>query len=240
MLNLTTFFYKQSFKTGALSVFLNPLLLIRKGLIKKIEEYAPLLNGKLLDFGCGNKPYSHLFKANEYIGVDIENTTGHDTRFQKPDVYYDGITIPFNDSHFDTIFCSEVLEHVPNIDLILDELNRVLKPGGKMLITVPFCWNEHEIPFDFRRFSSFGLKTIFENRGYEILNYHKTGNFIEVIFQLRILYLYETVKRLGFLGFALIFPFVSLLNICGIIFGMLLPKNYSLYFNNVIVVKKKG
>ena len=100
----------------------------------------------VLDFGCGSKPYESLFKnANSYIGIDLE-ASGHSHQDSKVDVFYDGKTIPFPDEHFDAVVCFEVLEHVFNIKEIIQELNRVLKPNGKLLISVPFAWDEHEVP----------------------------------------------------------------------------------------------
>ena len=54
--------------------------------------------------------------------------------------------------------CNQVLEHVFNPDDFVREIARVLKPGGALLLTVPFVWNEHEQPYDYARYSSFGLR----------------------------------------------------------------------------------
>ena len=126
--------------------FINPFFIIRRGLYKGIRENAPFLSGKLLDFGCGKKPYKDLFNVDEYIGLDIE-VSGHSHKNEVIDVYYNGKEIPFEKNHFDSIFSSEVFEHVFNIDKVLKEINRVCKPNGHLLITVPFVWDEHEIPY---------------------------------------------------------------------------------------------
>ena len=69
----------------------HPLYFIRKGLFRKISLYAPQLKGKLLDFGCGEKPYQSLFtNVTEYIGLDY-NGEGHDHQNEAVDVYYDGV-----------------------------------------------------------------------------------------------------------------------------------------------------
>ena len=64
---------KQQFIPNVLSIFINPFYFIRKGLFEKISENASQLNGTLLDFGCGAKPYKELFNVEKYIGVDIMN-----------------------------------------------------------------------------------------------------------------------------------------------------------------------
>src|SRR6476646_7017983 len=117
--------------------------LIRNRLPRNIKVLAPRLTGKMMDFGCGQKPYRSLFSVDDYVGVDFENP-GHPHLNESIDVFYDGKTLPFLDGQFDSIFSSEVFEHVFNIDDILKELNRVLKINGLILITCPFAFCEHE------------------------------------------------------------------------------------------------
>lgn len=202
-----------------------------------IRKEASGLKGKLLDFGCGRKPYQNLFSVDEYIGVDME-TTGHDHTSSKADMYYDGKSLPFNDNMFDTIFSSEVLEHVFNPDEILPEVNRVLKPGGKILLTVPFCWNEHEVPYDYARYSSFGISHLLQKHGFRVIYAKKTGNFARVNFQLWTLYFFELFKKYKRTGYILSMLFIIPINIAGFILIPLLPKNLSMYFNNIVLAEK--
>jgi SAM-dependent methyltransferase len=236
--NIRNYLRRQSFQPGLLGILFNPFYFIRKDLYKSIRQYAPQLQGKLLDFGCGRKPYRNLFTVDEYIGVDIE-VTGHNHGLSEIDVYYDGKTIPFADGTFDTVFCSEVFEHLFNLNEILPELRRVLKDGGTMLVTVPFCWNEHEVPYDFGRYTSFGIKHVMEKEGFEVLAFRKSGHFARVNFQLIALYWYSlfTTKSKLFnyiCSMLLIVP----VNVIGSLLLLVLPKNNSLYFNNVLLVKK--
>src|SRR5262245_61614066 len=86
----------------------NPFYFIRRALLEKVTQYAPQLNGKLLDFGCGSKPYQSLFTAtSEYIGLDYEGE-GHSHKDEHVDVFYDGRHIPFANESFDSVFSSEV------------------------------------------------------------------------------------------------------------------------------------
>lgn len=85
------------------SIFFNPFFLIRSHLYARIRELAPELHGRLIDLGCGAKPYRFLFHVAEYIGVDIEQS-GHDHKNENIDVYYDGKTLPFADASLDSVF----------------------------------------------------------------------------------------------------------------------------------------
>jgi SAM-dependent methyltransferase len=232
------YLHKQSFQPDFWSVFINPFFFIRKALFQHIKMLSPHLSGKLLDFGCGRKPYENLFTVSEYIGIDMEKT-GHEHASSKVDIFYNGKEIPFPDESFDSIFCSEVLEHVFNLNEILPELRRVLKKGGKMLITVPFCWNEHEVPFDFGRYTSFGIQYILKENGFEIDIYKKSGDFARVNFQLWALYCYSLIQtRSRLINYLCRMLFILPINIGGSISLFLLPNNDSLYFNNVLLVTK--
>ena len=112
------------------AIFTNPFYFVRRNLYKNISKYSEYITGRTLDFGCGSKPYKDLFpKVTEYIGLDIEDER-HGFGADTVDVFYDGQTIPFEDESFNSMFSSEVYEHVPNLDRILKEMNRVLKLGG--------------------------------------------------------------------------------------------------------------
>ena len=91
--------------------------------------------------------------------------------------------LPFEDQYFDCVVCFEVLEHVFNLDELLSEIYRVLKPNGMILVSIPFVWEEHEIPYDFARYTSYGLSSIFSDKGFEILNFSKTSSYVLAICQ---------------------------------------------------------
>lgn len=236
---LHTFYVKQTLNPGFLSIFINPFFIIRRGLQAKIKSNASVISGKILDFGCGSKPYKHLFNnITEYIGLDIENE-GHDHKTEEVDVYYDGKIIPFENSSFDSVFSSEVLEHVFNVDEMLEEINRVIKINGNLLITVPFVWGEHEIPNDFGRYTSFGIQYLFEKHGFEVIKIEKNGHFSAVVFQLIILYLHDILfTKNKYLNIIINFLFIAPLTVIGIILKTIFWGNKSLYFNNIVVAKK--
>ena len=144
------------FRPTILGLFINPFYFVRSSIYRSIKKNAHELSGKILDFGCGNKPYQHLFKYEKYIGIDIKQD-GHNHKEEPIDIYYDGKNIPFKNEHFNSCFSSQVFEHVFDLEYSLREIHRVLKPNGKCLFIVPFVWDEHEAPYDFARYSSFGL-----------------------------------------------------------------------------------
>lgn len=231
------FIKQQSFQPGILSIFINPFYFLRRSLYLQVQHFAPKLTGKLLDFGCGRKPFKTLFSVTEYIGLDIEQS-GHNHCNSEIDVFYDGKHIPFNDETFDSLFCSEVFEHVFNPEEVLPEIHRVMKKGALGVITVPFSWNEHEIPYDYARYSSFGITHLLEKNGFKVLELEKSGTFARVNFQLWALYFFELFKEWGRTGFILSLLFIAPINIIGVILLPLFPKNTSLFFNNIVLAQK--
>jgi SAM-dependent methyltransferase len=139
------------------------------------------VNGTLVDVGCGAQPYRRLLRAGTtYIGIDsIEAKTifGYDM----PDTrYYDGFTWPVDDAVADVVLATETLEHVSDTDQFLREAMRVLKPGGTLLITVPFAARWHFIPVDFWRFTPAGLARVFGKNGFENIEVYGRGNAVTV------------------------------------------------------------
>jgi SAM-dependent methyltransferase len=113
------------------------------------------------------------------------------------DVIYDGWNLPFLSNSFDTIVSFEVFEHVFNPEQILSEIYRVLKPGGHILITTPFCWGEHEQPYDFIRYTSFGMESILERNEFKVLSITKTNDSFLAIPQMLISYISNHVLPKG-------------------------------------------
>lgn len=225
----------------------HPYYFIRRALYKKIKQYAPELEGRIMDFGCGSKPYQSLFiNATEYIGVDFAGE-GHSHVNETIDVLYDGKTIPFPAEYFDAVFSSEVFEHIFNLEEILPEIARVMKKNGKLLLTCPFVWHEHEIPADYARYTQFALQHLLEKNGFTISAADKSGDFLTAIHQMRVLYFNEhfipAVPLLGKWKFfrTNIPPLINpLLNGWFSFKNWLLPRRRDLYLNNVVLAKKNG
>ncbi|HEY5464295.1 MAG TPA: methyltransferase domain-containing protein [Hanamia sp.] len=154
------------------------LYIIRSGILKAINFFLPVFKGNLLDIGCGKMPYKNYILQNsgvtKYVGLDIENALEYDASV-KPDFTWDGIKMPFEDGQFETAFGTEVLEHCPRPEIILSEVNRMLKPGGVFFFTVPFLWPLHEVPHDEYRYTPFALKRLLEETGFVDIEIKPTG-----------------------------------------------------------------
>jgi len=161
-----------------------------KALSEAIQKYS---RGKLLDIGCGEKPYENIAKRyiTEHIGLDLENTL-HDK--SKIDLFGTAYGIPAEDEHFDSILCTAVLEHLEEPDKAIKEAKRVLKKGGYAIYTVPLFWHLHEEPRDFYRFTKYGLKYLFEKNGFEIVELKPLSGFWVTFGQELVYYLYRFRK----------------------------------------------
>jgi SAM-dependent methyltransferase len=132
------------------------------GLYKALKETLPLLEGRVLDVGCGSKPYGPWMKsAAQHVGLDVFPGPTVDVVIQPEETW------PIAAGSFDGVLCTQVLEHVADLPQVLGEISRVIKPGGRLVVTVPFAYNEHRAPHDHRRLSIHGLRWLFEKE-YEI------------------------------------------------------------------------
>lgn len=165
-----------------------------------------------MDFGCGTKPYRHYFNVNEYIGVEYKSDN---YKYDKDcvDVYYDGKTLPFEDGHFKTIYSSEVIQQINNIDEILDEFNRVLEDKGKLLITATFLYQELMSSTDTFRYTIKGLKRLLARKGFRIIKLDKLGTANETMALLIAHYLMFKTRRNPLLKFFVYYPVLAVVSL---------------------------
>lgn len=147
--------------------------------VEGLARCAPHASGRLLDVGCGDKPYEHLFTphVSEYIGVEYDESysvTSAGAR-GKADVVYNGDRMPFEDASFDTVLNVQVLEHTSRPAELLRDMARVLKPGGLLIISVPFSFRLHEEPHDYFRYSPHGLRELCARAGLELVSVEPLG-----------------------------------------------------------------
>jgi SAM-dependent methyltransferase len=228
---------KIQFEPTVLAIFFNPFYIARRGLLNAIRMLGASITGKTLDVGCGTKPYEKYFRSTEYVGLEIETTINRERK--KADVFYDGGKFPFQDKEFDSIVTNQVFEHVFNPAEFLAEINRVLKVNGMLLLTVPFVWDEHEQPYDFARYSSFGIKHVLQQHGFTIQQHLKSVNDIRVIAQLINGYLYKKTQHIPTLRKLTTLVVMSSIAILGSCVALILPSNDDLYLDNIVLAKKE-
>ena len=132
---------------------------------KFLVKAIPLYQGVLYDLGAGESPYKKFFlqHAQHYIAVDWAGSY-HDT---KADIAADlNHPLPIDSAVADTVVSLSVIEHLCEPQIMLDEAFRILKPGGAMVLQVPWQWWIHEAPYDYFRYTPYGLKYLFEKAGF--------------------------------------------------------------------------
>lgn len=128
-----------------------------KGLIKHSSKE----NLKVLDYGCGGSPYRSLFPQSTYHRADYINLDGLDYRIAE-----DASLPEVRDDTYDIVLSTQVLEHVRRPEDYLREARRVLKPGGKLVLTTHGVFYDHACPYDFRRWTADGLSLILDDAGF--------------------------------------------------------------------------
>lgn len=190
------------FFTNRLSLFksllVNPNFILDIHLERSLTKFSKEITGSVLDFGCGSKPWERLFtETNSYIGVDLINWGSdllEDTS-RKVDVYFDGQTLPFSDGEFDAVVAFEVFEHLPHPSKSLNEINRVLKKGGLILISSPFIYGEHGMPHDYFRYTVSGMKQLLDKAGFVTLKIEKSSSFLPALMQTYVLFIEDFSRR---------------------------------------------
>jgi SAM-dependent methyltransferase len=177
--------------------------------------------------------------ATDYIGVDIQSS-GHDHSESKVDFFWDGNRLPFPDDYFDAVVSFEVFEHIFEPHNVLRELNRVTKRGGSLLISTPFQYGEHEQPYDFARYTSFGLAYILGAGGFEVSHLVKTGSVYMVLGQIIVDVIDHVTPRVPLLGLAFKIILSAPVILASIIFTKIWPpKSEDRYFLNLVVAARK-
>lgn len=156
----------------------------------------------MVDIGAGTAPYRKLFKCEKYIGVDVEDRGGVE------DVVIADVaeSIPLSDSMADIVLCSETLEHIKEPERALQEIHRILKKNGTLLLTTPFVWPIHEAPEDYYRYTRYGLAHLLEKTGFSEIMIKPSSGFFTTLCEAIIIPLK---------GRSVFIPFVFFMNILG-------------------------
>ena len=160
---------------------------------KYLEMYA---RGRLLDLGCGQVPMYELYRhyVTENVCLDWGGTL-HGRDFVDIECDLAG-SLPLPDREFDTILCSDVIEHLCEPDVVWAEMSRILHPGGVLLLNTPFLFWLHEQPHDYFRYTEFSLKYYAEKHGFNNVEIHRLGGPLDIVWDVMI----RSVSRVRFVG----------------------------------------
>jgi SAM-dependent methyltransferase len=148
--------------------------IVRTILNKEVIRAAGQFKGKFLDIGCGAKPYKKYFSgsgSNNYVGLDWSNSF----HGMKMDGVADMLNLPFGEERFDGVLCTQALEHCRDPWRAIREASRVIKRKGCLLLSVPFFYHEHELPWDYYRYTDKGIEYILEIAGFKVEYINPTG-----------------------------------------------------------------
>lgn len=216
----------------------DPLFLARRALKAHIARHAQQIDGLLVDIGCGARPYAAMFSHCRYLGLEV---TQHSPRgsARQPDIFFNGRALPLRSESADAILCTQVLEHVFEPPDFLAEIRRVLKPGGRLLLTVPFMWDEHEQPFDYARYSSFGLRHLLQKAGFRVLVFDKTLPGLPTLGQLALCWSHKQTQGWPRLPRVVARAMISMpVNLLSLIAERLPTTTPDLYLDNVVLCER--
>lgn len=153
----------------------------------------PHASGTMLDYGCGGQPYRTLFESrvDKYIGADVEAAIGINLDL----IITPGEPLELDCSSVDTVLSTQTLEHVYDFQSYLAECRRLLRPGGHLILTVPMQWRMHEAPFDYWRFTKYGVLSALEEHEFEVIQLSPCGGAWALLGQLLMSHLNENQRR---------------------------------------------
>lgn len=161
----------------------DPHFIVLSLLNEWLEKTAlPHASGTLLDFGCGGQPYKSLFsqRIDRYIGADVAASMGVQLDIEMNP----GEPVPLADASVDTILSTQTLEHVYDFQLYMRECHRLLKPGGCLILTVPMQWRVHEAPYDYWRFTRYGVSELTSQNDLDVLSITPCGGVCALLGQI--------------------------------------------------------
>lgn len=125
----------------------------------------------VIDVGAGTCPYKPFFEHANYITTDFCEKKDNEkyNKYGQIDYICRADELPFKNDYADTIINTGVLEHVPEPQKVINEFYRVLKKGGELFLTAPLVNSEHQVPYDYFRYTQYGLKYMFEKASFKVI-----------------------------------------------------------------------
>lgn len=154
--------------------------LIYRKFFAHLDAHADSIKGDVYDLGCGDSPYRNLAlqQGDSYTGVDWDNSQ-HSGRADVVADLNQPIDLPTASA--DTVLCFSVVEHLRRPEVFLQEVARLLKPGGVLLLQVPWQWTLHEMPYDYFRYSPTALTDMLADSGFRDIDIAPLGGFFTTL-----------------------------------------------------------
>lgn len=149
--------------------------------------------GVMLDYGCGGQPYKNFFmpQLSRYIGADVSAADGISLDIEiEP-----GQILPLATASIDTLLSTQTLEHLEDIEFYISECARLVRSEGVLILTAPMQWRHHEVPYDYWRFTKYGLISLLERHGFTIKSMTPCGGVYALIGQIFLSHLHERGVR---------------------------------------------
>lgn len=151
-------------------------------LLKFVKEVSSHVKGgeRIIDVGAGELKYRNYFMHCDYVSNDL-GVGDVEWVYKNIDIVSPADNIPVEPESFDHILCTQVMEHIEYPDKVFLEFRRVLKPGGMLYLTAPLSAVEHQVPFDFFRYTKYGLESLGRRSGFELISIEPHGGiFINI------------------------------------------------------------
>ncbi len=158
------------------------------------RKLRAIKKGLVFDVGSGNSDLRQLLDPSiSLVRIDYPSTNALYNK--KPDIYADAKCLPVSDQCADGVLLLEVIEHIFDYKVVFRECHRILSSEGILCISVPFIYPIHDSPYDFHRFTRYGLENELHIAGFDVMEVLPHGNSIIVAMQMFNLSLLEIAKK---------------------------------------------